>query len=468
MANILIVTRGLPSLVYPGVELARRLAAAGHCVTVAGDPDDRRLVEHHALAFLPLEPGGYEEFLKTDHSVPRLTRLMNVRRRRGLASESLGMRGFVEAVRGVRADLLLINGEMHEHIITASGAGMRVALLNSFVSIWRQPGVPPPHHVARPGTGWRGTRAGMSLLWGALRVRKWWRVWHDRCLRIGCDHTSVLRKLSREVGFDFAREIDASQWLIPFTYRRLPALTLHALEFEFPHRPPDHVRYVGPMVLESRLDRRPEPVDMARLDAVIARRFAGGGRRTLIYAAFGSVLSTDLQFLRHLVRIVAERPAWDLVISLSNGIAPSSLAPLPERVHVFSWLPQLHVLAHTDVAVTHGGINTIDECVVHGVPVLVYCGGQTDMAGTTSRVVHHGIGLAGDRRRDGPAEIRGHVDRLIEEPVFHENLRGLRRRYAAYVQDRVAERAVESLLGGLAERDRVHADQGPGRPRKTP
>ena len=67
---------------------------------------------------------------------------------------------FARSLRDQRPDLTLINGEMHEHIIAASAAGARVALLNSFVSIWRQPGVPPPHTLARPGIGWSGTRAG--------------------------------------------------------------------------------------------------------------------------------------------------------------------------------------------------------------------------------------------------------------------------------------------------------------------
>ena len=68
--------------------------------------------------------------------------------------------------------------------------------------------------------------------------------------RVGCDRVSVFRDLADAVGFAFERDTDDRQWLIPFTYRRLPVLSLHALEFEFTHTPPAHVRFVGPMVLE--------------------------------------------------------------------------------------------------------------------------------------------------------------------------------------------------------------------------
>ncbi len=466
MANLLIVARGLPSLVYPAVELARRLAAANHHVVIAGDAEAGALAQPHQVGFLPLEPCAFEAFVSQDESRSTVERLRHLRQRRLRGRASMAVDGFVHYLRRDRPDLVLVNGEMHAHIMAAASSGTPVALLNTFASIWRQRGLPPPHHLARPGVGWLGTPAGMALLWEHLRVRKRYRRWLERLRHVGCDRASVLRDFGRSVGFDVS-QLDDRQWLIPFTYRHLPVLSLHALEFEFPHRPPDRVHYVGPMILGWRADRMLPAAEQDRLDALVARHGEAAGRRTLIYAGFGSVLSTDLAFLRRLVGIVADRPAWDLVVSLSGQLPPEALGPVPDRVHLFPWLPQLDVLAHADIAITHGGINSVDECVVHGVPVLVYCGGETDMAGTTSRVVHHGIGIAGDRRRDDAATIRGYLDRLAGEPRFREAVRRLQRSYAAYVDARVAERTVDALLArGAAGRRRpaaIAAGSGPER-----
>jgi zeaxanthin glucosyltransferase len=453
MANLVIVTQGLPSLIYPAVELGRRLAAARHRVTFAGDEHSRDLAAHHDLPFLPLEPSGYDQFLREDGASSLFRRVTQIRARRMQACAAVSVDGIVLALKRVRPDLVLINGEMHEHIIAAVSGGLRVALLNSFVSIWRQPGLPPPHHLARPSVGWKGTGPGMALLWRNLQLRKLRRRWLDRIRFVGCDRVSALRDCARAAGFE-ASEFDDGQWLIPFTYRRLPVLSLHALEFEFPHRPPQHVHYVGPMVLGSRPHPAESATDRVRLEAVLTSHRAAGGGRRLIYAGFGSVLSTDLAFLRRLVGIVLGRPQWDLVLSLSGRIQPATLGPLPDRVHVFPWVPQVDVLAEADVAITHGGISSIDECVTRGVPVLVYCGGETDMAGTTSRVVHHEIGIAGDRHRDTTSTIRVHLDRLLAEPRFRANLGRLQRSYAAYVENRVAERTVEALLAVQPPRGR--------------
>jgi hypothetical protein len=203
-------------VLYPSVELARRLKEAGHRVVFGGDAGASELVEHHELEFLPLDPSHYDEFLETDAAEGLLHRLRTLRRRQALATESLAVQGFARALHELEPDLVLVNAEMHEQILTAMGAGLRVALLNSFVSIWRSPGLPPPHCLALPGVGWRGSRLGAALLWLSLRLRKRFRALRHRVWHVGCDRLTTLRQLARQTGVDLRRETDDSQWLKPF------------------------------------------------------------------------------------------------------------------------------------------------------------------------------------------------------------------------------------------------------------
>jgi zeaxanthin glucosyltransferase len=464
MAHILTVSAGLASVIYPSLELGRRLAAAGHRVDFAGPEGYRELAEGLGLRFRRLDPGRYAEFLDADRDGGMLNRLWFLRRRRAYALESTATDAFIRLLRAVDPDLLLINGEMHEHIIAAQGAGAPTVLINTFASIWRRPGLPPPHHAVRPGVGWKGTPIGTRFLWLLLRLRKWSRA-VTRCVRdVGCDRLSILRRLASEARFDLRRETDASQWLIPFAYRHIPVLSVHALEFEFPHQPPPHVHYVGPMVLQVRDDRSFPPADRAALQEIVDRRQQGGDRR-LIYAAFGSAFSTDVSLLQRLFRSVAERPDWELVVSLSQRMTPPDPRSLPERVHVFPWMPQVAVLEHADAMVTHGGIHTIDECVLSGVPMLVYCGFQTDMGGNTARVLHHGIGIAGDTHRDEPETIRRHLDRLLHDDHVKEHLDRLKRAYLAYAEHRVAESTIDDLLDRISRRSST-APPGPAGPHR--
>lgn len=449
MATILCVTDTMPGLFYPALELARRLRLAGHRVVYMTDDEGRDLVAAQGVDFLPLEPGDYAAFLARDAERSWIPRLLDLETRRRDALRSHRLEGFLESVDSAEPDLILLGGEMHEQVLAVANRGAPVALLNSFISIWRRPGLPPSHHLVRPGHGWRGSRPGIALLWLLLRCRKWGRAWRERLRRVGCDRVSLLRLLADRSGLDFDRETDRSQWLMPFTYRSLPSLTLHALEFEFPHQPPAVAHYVGPMQLEGRGADPTSETTRSALDALLERVRSAGS--TLIYAAFGSFFTTDHDFLRRLAAAVAERSDWELVISLGGRVDPEEIGPLPDGVHAFGWLPQLELLQKADVAVVHGGINTVDECVLAGVPMLVYCGFETDMGGTTARVVDHGLGIAGDRAGDDAESIRGRLDELLSQPSYRRNVERMRTAYHAYAQDQVAERLVESMLDRTPE-----------------
>lgn len=262
--------------------------------------------------------------------------------------------------------------------------------------------------------------------------------------RVGCDRLAVLHRLARELGIDLSREIDDGQWQIPFTYRHLAVLTLHALEFEFTPDVPAPVRYVGPLLLEARGGTE-DAGTSAALGILFERRRSGDVRR-LVFVGFGSFFSTDTSLVRRVAQAAALRPEWAFVVSLGSQHDPSSLGRLPENVHAFRWVPQLDVLRHADASLNHGGINTIDECVHRGVPSLMYCGGATDMAGTVARARFHGVGIAGDRRTDTPGDIVAALERLFEDDEIGGAVERLRRAYLAYETERVAEGVVTSLL----------------------
>ena len=153
------------------------------------------------------------------------------------------------------------------------------------------------------------------------------------------------------------------------------------------------------------------------------------------------------------------RVDWQLLLTQGNaGASPvrasgdgdalgAGQGPLPDNVHVVSWAPQLEALAAADVAIVHGGTNTADECILAGVPMLVYCGHETDMAGTTSRIEYHGLGLVGDPASDSADDVVRQLERLLgDDRSFAERISVMARRFERYREERVAEKAVRQLL----------------------
>ena len=154
-----------------------------------------------------------------------------------------------------------------------------------------------------------------------------------------------------------------------------------------------------------------------------------GSSRPLVACAMGSILSLPA-FQRKM--IAAARGAdFDLVLAIGRRMNPDDIGNVPDNVHVFRYIPQLDVLRHADLFICHGGIATLHECVMAGVPMLVHSGGQLDENGNAARVEFHGLGRRG-RLEDGPGTVRASIDELLADPAYRRNVAKMRAHFEGY------------------------------------
>lgn len=336
---------------------------------------------------------------------------------------------------------------MHGHLLTAMSSGVRTAVLSSFVSMRRLPGIPPPHRKGQPGKGWRGSRLGAALMWSELRFKKWGFFNLRRIQNAACDSETLYRRMARELGMDDRRELDTSQWQVPFNYRRLVTLTLHSRAFEFPHEPAATERFIGPLIPDQRPDLRLGKRDRQRLVRLLEMHGSAGTGQKLVFAGFGSMKLADSDFLSRLIDVFKHRPDWTLVGGIGTRAEEFRDESLPKNVHLFDWLPQLEVLSISDAAITHGAINTVDECVMYAVPSLNYCAHETDMAGTCSRADFHGLGQTRSATRDSAGDIERALEDVLTDQAMAGRLSQMQARYRESADHHSAESCVRDLLG---------------------
>lgn len=447
MAHIVCITHGMAGLLYSSFELLRRLEAAGHRITYASTADVEAAVKAQGFAYRQLPLNTTSQVLARDRTKGRLVQLCSIPQRRQLMVEAMGVTQFPSMLRELKPDLLLVDLEMHPHIVSAAPLGITIALLSPWMSIWKRPGMPPLHKEIIPEVGWRGRRFGLELVWLRFRLRKLrkrWRQWRDS---VGIDWVSVMRQHARATGFPFRKEVELHHWQIPFSYRSLPVLCLRTWELEFPHEPRPNVFYVGPMVHRQRKDSHPQPEVDSQLKRLISHCRESRASRRLIFCGFSSFVATNRNLLPRLIQAFEQRSDWHLVLGLGNQLDVKELGPMPPNIHAFPWVPQLRVLQHADAAIIHGGINTVEECVHFGVPMLVYCCGINDTPGTTARVVFHGLGVAGDSKNDTTQIILRRLEQLLDDCVIRKNVDRIRERVNKYPNEQYAERVVATLLG---------------------
>jgi len=138
-------------------------------------------------------------------------------------------------------------------------------------------------------------------------------------------------------------------------------------------------------------------------DPEVSAWLASGDDRPLVYVSFGSFLSVRGDVL---ARVAEALRGIDVRVAIAVGsTAAAELGPLPDSWLVRSFLPQVTVLGHAALAVTHGGNNSVTEAMTAGVPLLVLPFSTDQFAGAAA-LDDAGFGLSLDPNTAGPDALR--------------------------------------------------------------
>ena len=118
--------------------------------------------------------------------------------------------------------------------------------------------------------------------------------------------------------------------------------------------PETNYHFVGPAVD----DRAEEPFSF------------GKSGNPVVYISFGTLMHADKRFWKKLIAAFAGKRV-EVVCSVGSEKLVRALGDLPPNVRVFAKVPQLTLLCRAALFVTHGGMNSVNEALYYGVPMIV-------------------------------------------------------------------------------------------------
>jgi MGT family glycosyltransferase len=165
----------------------------------------------------------------------------------------------------------------------------------------------------------------------------------------------------------------------------------------------------------------------------------------LIYVSLGTMNNDDVAFFKTCIEAFAAG-SYSVIMSTGNRVSPETFGTLPPNITVHKWVPQIEVLKHASLFVSHGGMNSVHDALYLGVPLLVVPQ-QTEQTLTAMRVVELGAGLMLKKTEVTVSTIRTSAARLLLDPQFKAsaNLIGDSLRAAGGVARAADE--IEALLG---------------------
>jgi MGT family glycosyltransferase len=167
------------------------------------------------------------------------------------------------------------------------------------------------------------------------------------------------------------------------------------------------------------------------------------GEGPLVYLSLGSLGSADVELMRKLVAELAGAP-YRIVVSKGPQHAEFELA---ENMAGEEFLPQTEVLPKADLVITHGGNNTVTECLHFGKPMVVLpiFWDQHDNA---QRIDETGFGARLDTYRHSGEELTTAIDRLLADDELRARLAATSERLR---RARGTERAADLLEATVRE-----------------
>lgn len=118
--------------------------------------------------------------------------------------------------------------------------------------------------------------------------------------------------------------------------------------------PETNYHFVGPAVD----DRAEEPFSFEK------------SGNPLVYISFGTLMHADKCFWKKLIAAFAGKRV-EVVCSVGSEKLVRALGDLPSNVRAFAKVPQLTLLCRATLFVTHGGMNSVNEALYYGVPMIV-------------------------------------------------------------------------------------------------
>lgn len=417
MSKTLIITTGLTGILNASFELASRRISEGEECVLCSPADVGNKVRAQGFKYLQFDPVNFDpapEISYFNGPLRKLKRLFHKylfrKERKEQALHSLGMDSFLAKMKQEKPDLILIDMELHEHIMTLVAHDFNIKLLSQWFSTWNRKGLPPIVTDIILGEGFRGSAFGIKCAWTKIKVQRWWMFYKKKLLSAGTDRRSILLQYADKVGFS-RNLIKENYWPGPISYDQLPVLSMTSEQLEFPHDQRPNLEYIGAMVYEKRIDIDCPEDTLQKISQLIELKIEKNQK--LIYCSVSTFEKGDQGFIQKVIEAVSEHKEWMLIIGLGGKLDLGSVEELPANVHAFKYVPQMQVLKEADLSINHGGIHTINECVHYGVPMLVYSGKRSDQNGCAARVQYHGLGLMGDKDREHKEAIRKKIERLV-------------------------------------------------------
>ncbi|CAG9792440.1 unnamed protein product [Diatraea saccharalis] len=154
--------------------------------------------------------------------------------------------------------------------------------------------------------------------------------------------------------------------------------------------------------------------------------YLDSSKHGVIYASFGTNIDPTLlppHKIQILINVFSKLP-YDILWKWNKD----ELHGLSDNIKISKWLPQADLLKHPKIKVfiTQGGLQSTDEAIAGGVP-LIGIPMVSDQWYNVEQYVHHGIGVRVDMETIDEEKFRNAINEILNNDSYRRNILRIKR-----------------------------------------
>lgn len=164
----------------------------------------------------------------------------------------------------------------------------------------------------------------------------------------------------------------------------------------------------------------------------------------LVYISMGTVANDTARFYRNCIKALGDTK-YQVVMSVGNLVDMAQFSDLPRNISVHQAVDQIAVLQKADVFISHCGMNSVNESLYHGVPLVMFPR-TTEQGGVANRVSQLNAGIM--LKKTSPKAIRAAVEAILFKADYTENAKAISDGFRRCAGAKGAADKILSVCGG--------------------
>lgn len=198
---------------------------------------------------------------------------------------------------------------------------------------------------------------------------------------------------------DIVEEIYSNAPALNFTY------TVRDFQINAQDFPENKYYFIGPS-----LSNRKEEIGQINYSSL---------KKPLIYISMGTIVNHSKCFYEKCFDAFRDKEV-SVILSVGCKKRVSDFSDVPDNFSLHQFVPQLEVLQNCDLFITHGGMNSVNESLYYGVPMLV-APVSNDQPTVAARVEELRLGKRINAKRITPSELYSLACEVLQNSNYKSN-----------------------------------------------